>query len=144
MSVAEQGAVSDRTVTGFTQNLAGSVLVVDDELPNRLYLRKLLESRGCEVLDAEDGPSALDLAKSQQPELILADVMMPGMDGFELCGRLKQDPRTAHILVIMVTAKSKIEDIETGFELGAMDYIRKPFTMDSLLDRIKRLLPDED
>jgi len=113
---------------------------VDDELPNRLYLRKLLEARECEVFDAADGAAAIDIALKRQPDLILADIIMPEMDGFELCGRLRDEVRTRHIPVIMVTAKSKIEDIETGFELGAMDYIRKPFNPRELILRVGNAL----
>jgi len=120
--------------------LSGRVLVVDDELPNRLYLRKLLEVRGCKVFDAADGASALDVALGMQPDLILVDIIMPGMDGFELCGKLRDAPLTSHIPVIMVTAKSKIADIETGFELGAMDYIRKPFNPRELILRVGNAL----
>ncbi len=122
------------------KSLSGRVLVVDDELPNRLYLRKLLEARECKVFDAADGATALDLALKQQPDLILVDIIMPEMDGFELCGRLRDEPRTRHIPVIMVTAKSKIEDIETGFERGAMDYIRKPFNPRELILRVGNAL----
>ena len=122
------------------RHLSGRVLVVDDELPNRLYLRKLLEVRGCQVFDAADGASALDIALGMQPDLILVDIIMPGMDGFELCGKLRDAPLTSHIPVIMVTAKSKIADIETGFELGAMDYIRKPFNPRELILRVGNAL----
>lgn len=125
---------------GFNRSLDGRILVVDDELPNRLYLRKLLSSRGCSVAEAADGPAALKSAREQQPELILADVMMPGMDGFELCRLLKADPLTHSIPVILVTAKSKIDDIETGFVQGAMDYIRKPFNPRELLLRVGNAL----
>jgi len=130
----------DKTTSRLLCDLSGRVLVVDDELPNRLYLRKLLEARGCDVLDVADGASALDTALKSQPDLILADVIMPEMDGFELCGKLRDESRTAHIPVIMVTAKSKIEDIETGFELGAMDYIRKPFNPRELILRVGNAL----
>lgn len=125
---------------GFARRLDGRIMVVDDEMPNRLYLRKLLASRGCSVCEAADGPSALKLAREQKPELILADVMMPGMDGFELCRLLKQDSVTHSIPVILVTAKSKIDDIETGFLQGAMDYIRKPFNPRELLLRVGNAL----
>lgn len=122
------------------QSLSGRILVVDDELPNRLYLRKLLETRGCEVFDCANGVDALDLASKKVLDLILVDVMMPEMDGFELCAKLRDDLRTARIPIIMVTAKSKIEDIETGFELGAMDYIRKPFNPRELVLRVGNAL----
>ncbi len=133
-------ATSGKTTSRLLQRLSGRVLVVDDELPNRLYLRKLLETRGCDVFDAATGADALAMAVKSQPDLILVDVIMPGMDGFELCGNLRGEPRTANIPVIMVTAKSKIEDIETGFELGAMDYIRKPFNPRELVLRVGNAL----
>lgn len=129
-----------KTTSRLLQRLSGRVLVVDDELPNRLYLRKLLEARECEVLDAPDGGTAFDLALKRQPDLILVDIIMPEMDGFELCGRLRDEARTRHIPIIMVTAKSKIEDIETGFEQGAMDYIRKPFNPRELMLRVGNAL----
>ncbi|MCF7817438.1 MAG: SpoIIE family protein phosphatase [Kiritimatiellales bacterium] len=135
-----QEALLEQTTSRLFRKLSGRVLVVDDELPNRLYLRKLLEARGCEVFDASDGATALIDAVKSQPDLILVDVIMPGMDGFELCGKLRDEPRTCHIPVIMVTAKSKIEDIETGFELGAMDYIRKPFNPRELVLRVGNAL----
>lgn len=140
MSPIIQTSPEDLPTSRLTQQLTGRVLVVDDELPNRLYLRKLLEARGCEVFDADDGPNALDIAIRKSPDLILVDVIMPGMDGFQLCGQLRKEQRTAHIPVIMVTAKSKIEDIETGFELGAMDYIRKPFNPRELVLRVGNAL----
>ncbi len=140
MTPAEQESLTDKTTSRLLQSLSGRVLVVDDELPNRLYLRKLLEARGCEVFDADDGPTALTIAFKKVPDLILVDVMMPEMDGFELCGKLRDETRTAEIPVIMVTAKSRIEDIETGFELGAMDYIRKPFNPRELVLRVGNAL----
>ncbi len=140
MSATEPLSPSDKAPSGLLKNLAGRVLVVDDELPNRLYLRKLLEARKCKVFDTADGGIAIELALKHQPDLILVDIMMPKMDGFELCGRLRDEPRTRHIPVIMVTAKSKIEDIETGFERGAMDYIRKPFNPRELMLRVGNAL----
>lgn len=120
--------------------LGGRVLVVDDERPNRLYLKKLLSSYGCEVLEAADGPSAIELLHSGRPDLILADVVMPGMDGFELCGAVKQRAATRDVPVIMVTAKGQIEDLKKGFDLGAMDYIRKPFDARELVLRVGNAL----
>jgi sigma-B regulation protein RsbU (phosphoserine phosphatase) len=140
MALNEQLSDPDVSTSRLYQNLSGRVLVVDDELPNRLYLRKLLEARGCEVFDAEDGPSALAIAMKKTLDLILVDIIMPDMDGFELCGRLRDEPRTQGIPVIMVTAKSRIEDIEKGFELGAMDYIRKPFNPREMILRVGNAL----
>jgi CheY-like chemotaxis protein len=140
MSRLAQESFSEKTTSQVVQHLSGRVLVVDDELPNRLYLRKLLEARECEVFDAASGGEALTVAFKQLPDLILVDVIMPEMSGFELCDKLRKEPRTSHIPLIMVTAKSKIEDIETGFELGAMDYIRKPFNPRELILRVGNAL----
>jgi sigma-B regulation protein RsbU (phosphoserine phosphatase) len=140
MPLDEQAVNTSPVPVQEQQMLHGRILVVDDELPNRLYLRKLLEARGCEVYDAESGQAALALAARKILDLVLVDVMMPEMDGFELCGKLKEDERTERVPVIMVTAKSKIEDIEKGFELGAMDYIRKPFNPRELLLRVGNAL----
>ena len=140
MPTTDQKTLTETTTSRLIKSLSGRVLVVDDELPNRLYLRKLLEARGCEVFDAATGAEAFSIAMKSQPDLALVDVIMPEMDGFELCGQLRDEPRTSNIPVIMVTAKSKIEDIETGFELGAMDYIRKPFNPRELILRVGNAL----
>lgn len=140
MPAVEQEHPEQTATSRLKQPLSGRVLVVDDELPNRLYLRKLLEARECDVLDAEGGAAAFDIALKKQPDLILTDIIMPEMDGFELCGLLRDEPRTSNIPIIMVTAKSKIEDIETGFERGAMDYIRKPFNPRELMLRVGNAL----
>jgi sigma-B regulation protein RsbU (phosphoserine phosphatase) len=120
--------------------LGGKVLVVDDERPNRLYLKKLLSSYGCEVSEAVDGPTALEMVRCERFDLILADVVMPGMDGFELCGAIKGLVATRDVPVIMVTAKGHIEDLKKGFDLGAMDYIRKPFDARELVLRVGNAL----
>lgn len=124
----------------FQPDLSGRVLVVDDERPNRLYLNKLLSSYGCEISEAEDGPTALEMVHREIPDLILADVVMPGMNGFELCGAIKELTATKDVPVIMVTAKGQIEDLKRGFDLGAMDYIRKPFDARELVLRVGNAL----
>lgn len=141
MSVSGTGRVEDVSSPELTkQDLGGTVLVVDDELPNRLYLKKLLSSYGCEVLMASDGPSALEMVHTRRPDLVLADVVMPNMDGFELCGAIKELSATKEIPVIMVTAKGHINDLKKGFDLGAMDYIRKPFDARELVLRVGNAL----
>lgn len=125
---------------GVRPDLSGKVLVVDDERPNRLYLKKLLSSYGCVVSEATDGPSALEMIHRERPDLILADVVMPGMDGFEFCGAVKGLAATRDVPVIMVTAKGHIEDLKKGFDLGAMDYIRKPFDARELVLRVGNAL----
>jgi len=122
------------------ERLDGTVLVVDDELPNREYLRKLLTARGCKVALAESGEQGLRLARDSAPDLILVDVMMPVMTGYEVSRTLKSDSRTRDIPVIMVTARADIEDIETGFDAGAFDYIRKPFNPRELIARVRNAL----
>ncbi|MEI8139631.1 MAG: SpoIIE family protein phosphatase [bacterium] len=120
--------------------LEGHVLVIDDELPNREYLRKLLVGRGCKVTLAESGEQGLSLARDSVPELILVDVMMPGISGYDVSHSLKEDPRTQDIPVIMVTALANIADIEKGFDAGAFDYIRKPFNPRELIARVRNAL----
>jgi DNA-binding response OmpR family regulator/anti-sigma regulatory factor (Ser/Thr protein kinase) len=120
--------------------MPGRILVVDDEFANRLYLRKLLSAQGATVIEAENGEQALALAKRETPELALVDVMMPALSGYEVCRRLKDDPATRDIAVIMVTARTTPEDVEHAFVLGAFDYIRKPFHARELLARARHAL----
>ena len=101
------------------------ILAVDDESTNLQLLRQILQDRHS-LLFAKDGPRALELAAKEQPDLILLDVMMPDMTGYEVCRRLKADPATAGIPVIFVTALTDSTDEVDGFEAGAVDYITKP------------------
>lgn len=118
----------------------GRILIVDDEFANRLYLRKLLSAQGATVIEAGNGEEALALAKREAPELALVDVMMPGLSGYDVCRRLKEDAATREITVIMVTARATPEDVEHAFVLGAFDYIRKPFHARELLARARHAL----
>jgi sigma-B regulation protein RsbU (phosphoserine phosphatase) len=126
--------------TTLPEPLGGTVLVVDDELPNRAYLKKILAARGCTVLEAPDGAVALQLARAHKPDLALVDVMMPGISGYEVCQAMKSDPALQEIPVIMVTARTDIADIEHAFLLGAFDYIRKPFNPRELIVRVRNAL----
>lgn len=112
------------------------ILVVDDE-PNNLQVINQILAKYYHLLFAKNGNRAIELAQQQQPQLILLDVMMPDMDGFETCRRLKQDPATAKIPVIFVTAMSDIEDEYQGFELGAVDYITKPISPATVRARVR-------
>jgi putative two-component system response regulator len=112
------------------------VLVVDDQ-PDNLHVMKQILMQHYQLLFAKDGDRALALAAEQNPDLILLDVMMPGIDGFETCKRLKQEKKTRHIPVIFVTAMSDIEDEAYGFELGAVDYIAKPVSAAIVRARVK-------
>lgn len=120
--------------------MSGRILVVDDILANRRLLQAKLEARYFEVIMAEDGPSALKMAAEHSPDVILLDVMMPGMDGYEVCRRLKANPDTAFIPVVMVTALSQQENRLEGLKAGADDFMTKPFDDFGLITRIGTLL----
>jgi len=116
------------------------ILVIDD-LPENVYmLQDRLENEGYEVLTAYDGNSGIDKAKSEFPDLILLDVMMPDINGIEVCKILVSDPKTSKIPIILVTAKTGAEDTKEGLEAGAYDYIKKPFNKVELLARINSAL----
>lgn len=112
------------------------VLVVDDEPHIVELLAMNLRQNGFDSLSAGDGPSALDAAFAEAPDLILLDLMLPGMSGLEVCRVLRQDPRTARTPVIMLTAKSEESDKVIGLGIGADDYVTKPFGLRELLARI--------
>ncbi|MCC5849691.1 MAG: hybrid sensor histidine kinase/response regulator [Verrucomicrobia bacterium] len=116
---------------------SGRVLIVDDHPTNIDVLYDFLTDKGFEVLVAEDGKSALSRLQYAQPDIILLDIMMPGLDGFETCRQLKENPETAGIPVIYMTALDHLEDKMKGFESGAVDYITKPFQNQEVLARIR-------
>src|SRR5207302_153803 len=115
----------------------GRVLIVDDEIANVELLARRLEAIGCQTQVASSGERAIALARSEQPDLILLDVMMPGIDGWQTCRRLKSQPETADIPVIFVTAKDRYEDLSKGFEVGGVDYLTKPFEPIELAARVR-------
>jgi two-component system, OmpR family, phosphate regulon response regulator PhoB len=121
------------------------VLVIDDEGPIRLLCRVNLEAAGMEISEAEDGPSGVEAARAEQPDVILLDVMMPGMDGWEVFGELLKDERTAKIPIVFLTARAELRDQARGLELGGVDYVTKPFNplhlaplVNDLLERVER------
>ncbi len=118
------------------RNNAFRVLIVDDVPENIQILVHLLNEKGLKVNFAESGIKALKAIKNNIPDLILLDVSMPGMDGFEVCEKLKKDPLTADIPVIFLTAKVDQEDVINGLEKGAVDYVTKPFNSNELISRI--------
>lgn len=120
--------------------MSARILVVDDNLANRRLLQAKLEAKYYEVLMAENGQKALDVAAAELPDIILLDVMMPGMDGYEVCERLKDNPKTAYIPIVMVTALSQKEHRLKGLVAGADDFVTKPFDDFSLMTRISALL----
>lgn len=126
------------------------VLVVDDEAPIRLLCRVNLEAEGMEVLEAGDGESGLALARAEGPDLVLLDVMMPAMDGWQVAERLFEDEVTRHIPLVFLTARAELRDRARGLELGGVDYITKPFNpvelasvVEGLLERVRRGERDE-
>ncbi|MCF7920843.1 MAG: sigma-54 dependent transcriptional regulator [Candidatus Cloacimonetes bacterium] len=121
----------------FTDKTKQSILIIDDEPINLKILSRKLETEGYEVIVANQGELALHLVQNTRPDLILLDIMMPEMDGFEVCRRLKESPQTADIPVIFLTSKTDTEDVIRGFELGAVDYVGKPFKHPELLARVK-------
>jgi two-component system, sensor histidine kinase and response regulator len=116
------------------------ILVIDDLPENVFMLQDRLENEGYEVVTAYDGKTGIAKAISDMPDLILLDVMMPEMTGIEACKILKQDPATADIPIIIVTAKSGADDAKEGLEAGAFDYIKKPFEKIEMLARINSAL----
>lgn len=114
----------------------GRVLVVDDIAANRLLLRELLEPIGNEVVEAANGSAALELAVAQSPDVVLLDVQMPGLDGFEVCRRLKANEATAAIPVVLVTVLDAREDRITGIRAGAADFLTKPVDRTELVLRV--------
>ncbi len=116
------------------------VLVVDDEEDILELVRFNLSKEGYRTICAETGEKAVGIARSEIPDLIVLDLMLPGMDGLEVTKFLKKDPETQHIPIVMLTAKGEESDVVTGLELGADDYVTKPFSPKILLARVKAVL----
>ena len=116
------------------------ILVVDDNQQNLELLQAYLEDLNCRSVPAHDGLEALDIIAKQPPDLVLLDVMMPKMSGFEVCKRIKNNPALSDIPVIMVTALNEFGDIERGIESGTDDFISKPINKLELLTRVKIML----
>ncbi|WP_439814751.1 PleD family two-component system response regulator [Zavarzinia sp. CC-PAN008] len=120
--------------------MSARVLVVDDVLPNVKLLEAKLSSEYFDVVTASNGPDALVRIRETQPDIVLLDVMMPGMDGFEVCRRMKADPDSAHIPVVMVTALDQASDRVNGLEAGADDFLTKPVNDVALFARVRSLV----
>jgi DNA-binding response OmpR family regulator len=116
------------------------VLVIDDEAPIRLLCRVNLEAEKMEVLEASDGPTGLKLARDEGPDVILLDVMMPGLDGWSVAERLIEDERTQEIPIIFLTARAEFRDRARGLDIGGVDYVTKPFNPVELADLVRDLL----
>jgi DNA-binding response OmpR family regulator len=116
------------------------VLVIDDEPPIRLLCRVNLEAEGMEVLEAEDGSSGLDVAFEELPDVILLDVMMPGLDGWQVAEVLLTDERTRGIPIVFLTARAELRDRARGLDAGGVDYVTKPFNPVELASLVTDLL----
>jgi DNA-binding response OmpR family regulator len=129
---------SDRLLT--EASVAEKILIVDDDLESLKLIGLMLQRRGYEIVAAQGGAQALARAEAEQPNLIILDVMMPDMDGFEVCRRLRAKPGTAHTPILMFTAKSAVGDKVTGFQAGADDYLTKPIHPAELASRVEAVL----
>jgi len=116
------------------------VLVIDDEAPIRLLCRVNLEAEGMEVLEAADGPTGLEQAREQAPDVVLLDVMMPGLDGWSVAEHLLEDERTRDIPIIFLTARAEFRDRARGLDIGGVDYVTKPFNPLELASLVRDLL----
>ncbi|MBE2220848.1 MAG: response regulator [Anaerolineae bacterium] len=127
-------------VSRFGDGLTQSVLIVDDEPMARTLLRLMLVRAGFNVSEAEDGFDALEKVQASQPDIILLDVMMPGMDGFSVCEELRQRKETSQLPVIMLSAKTDLDSINKGLRVGATKYLTKPISPDDLTRHVKEIL----
>jgi two-component system alkaline phosphatase synthesis response regulator PhoP len=116
------------------------VLVIDDEAPIRLLCRVNLEAEGMEVIEASDGPSGLEQARTHAPDVILLDVMMPALDGWRVAEQLIDDERTQDIPIIFLTARAEFRDRARGLDIGGVDYVTKPFNPLELAPLVRDLL----
>ncbi len=116
------------------------ILIVDDDRDSLKLIGLMLQRRGYEIAAAQNGAQALAKAESDKPDLIILDVMMPDMDGYEVCRRLRGNPRTAHVPIIMFTAKTQVDDKVAGFQAGADDYLTKPIHPAELASRVEAVL----
>lgn len=119
------------------KTLPGEILIVDDTPANLDVLRRFLNESGYGISIAPNGEIALKIISQKKPDLILLDVMMPGIDGFEVCRRIKENEETKDIPIIFVTAKTETDDVVRGFQTGGVDYILKPFKREEVLSRVK-------
>ena len=125
---------------GIQEGMSAKVLVIDDEAPIRLLCRVNLEAEGMEVLEASDGATGLEKARAELPDVILLDVMMPGMDGWEVLQALQAGEGTSEIPIVFLTARAELRDRAQGLELGGIDYVTKPFNPIDLAPLVNGLL----
>ena len=124
--------------------MSKEILIVDDELDVIVPIQFLMEQQGYSVMTAQRGEDALDLIYQYKPDLVLLDIMLPGIDGWQVCEILRLNPNYRDIKIIFLTAKGRKEEIAKGLALGADDYITKPFSNAELVAKVKQLLEKTD
>ena len=127
-----------------SQAKVNRILIADDNAANRELLEAYLAAIDCEIEMSVDGQDTLDKVKSFQPDLLLLDVMMPKLSGFEVCQQIKRDPQTARVMVLMVTALNELGDIERAVKAGTDDFLSKPIQKVKLLKRVSNMLRLKD
>ncbi len=120
--------------------MTAKILIIEDDSSAARLIGYAFEHEGHEVLSASNGLQGMVMVREKRPDVIILDVMLPGLDGFEVCNRLKSDERTAHIPIVMLSAKGQDVDVETGKKVGADEYIVKPIDPDELLSRIEKFI----
>jgi CheY-like chemotaxis protein len=127
-----------------SDNRKNRILIVDDNQANCELLEAYLVGIACETAIAQDGQQALEMVPEFQPDLILLDVMMPKLSGFEVCQKLKSDPTTSRIMILMVTALNELGDIERAVDAGTNDFLSKPVNRVELIKRVENMLQFKD
>ncbi len=142
-TISEKLGITQEEVRERLDRLADTrtkILVVDDEPDTLIPLTRALEADNYVTIEAVDGAEAIEKVRNETPDLVLLDLMLPKLNGYEVCMKLKEDPLTRHIPIIMLSAKGEIKDKVLGIEIGADDYVTKPFDLLELKTRIRALL----
>jgi two-component system alkaline phosphatase synthesis response regulator PhoP len=137
-------AMEHASVSDSAAGQRSKILIADDNAANRELLEAYLSAVDCEIELAVDGQDTLDKLRDFQPDLLLLDVMMPKLSGFEVCQQVKQDPKTARVMVLMVTALNELGDIERAVRAGTDDFLSKPINKITLLKRVENMLRLKD
>ena len=118
------------------------VLVIEDDPSTLRFLEYTLQQEGFEILTAKNGLDGLKMAQNLRPDLIILDIMLPGLDGYEVCHKLRQKPETANVLVLVLSAKARQEDKDTGMKMGADAYLTKPVDPTEIVNKVQGMLAD--
>lgn len=130
----------NHTLNNEANYTCGTVLIVDDEESNRMLLRDPLEAQGHQIFEADNGEQGMQLAREHLPDVVLLDIMMPLVDGFEVCRQLKNDPATSHLPVLMVTALNDRKERLLGIQAGANDFFTKPIDITEIILRVRNAI----